>query len=399
MLDIQKEAKILIIFSLFCSFGVSVVFPYIPIFGKEIGMPVILIGNLVVLYYLLQALTRIPLGKLSDLIGHDRPIFIGALIYFSSGVSFLLSMMFWPMLFIGEMLLGIANSVTWVTIPSYITEAKNALPTFTFTVALGWLIGSPVGGYIKDNSGMSMVFLTLFFVSLVLIYLSWLFYSEANAQTKRTSVRDFIKMANVSPSSLPIYPSFRSYLDAWELFKTNQHILFASLFSFVVFMTFGLGASIVPLYFSEVGISSFFIGILVSIRLATNTFIKLCCNYFTKRFGNYKVLIVSTVIAGMFVSFLALSESFVLIAIFSALWGFGSGLYLPIVFKIIGDHSTKEERGVAMGIRGTLGTFGAAFGTWMFSSIAASLSLSSSLLIAGFFAIICSLLLGVLSKS
>ncbi len=395
---LEKDAKILIVFSLVCTFGVSNIIPYVPIFGREIGMPVALIGNLVLLYYLLQAVTRIPLGRLSDLIGHHKPVLLGSLLYLFSSLAFLASMKIWPLLFVGEIFLGLANSITWVTIPSYITSSSNALPVYSFSVGLGWLIGSPTGGYIKDAFGMEWVFLTLMVVALVLIYLSWLFYFESRDLNRRESVKNFIRMSSVSPSTISIYPSLKSYLESWRLLRTNSALLFASLFSFIVFMTFGLGASIVPLYFSEIGVASFLIGILVSIRVATSTFIKLTCRKLTKSFGNYKVLIVSTVIAGVFIVLVSQTEQFLLLAIFSALWGLGSGLYLPIVFDIIGKNTEEEDRGIGMGIRGTLGTFGAAFGTWAFSSVAGSFSLSTSLLAAGVFAALGSIILGVIFR-
>jgi predicted MFS family arabinose efflux permease len=164
-------------------------------------------------------------------------------------------------------------------------------------------------------------------------------------------------------------------------------------------MTFGLGASVVPLYFSEIGIASFLIGMLISIRVATATFVKLTCKKLTKSFGNYKVLIVSTVFAGIFIVLVSLTSNFVLLAIFSALWGLGSGLYLPIVFDIIGKNTDQKDRGIGMGIRGTLGTFGAAFGTWAFSTVAGTFSLGQSLFAAGIFAGLGSLLLGVLFRN
>ena len=138
MLEINKDVKILTVFSALCTFGVGSIIPYIPIFGQEIGMPVVLIGNMVLLYYLLQAMTRIPLGKLSDLVGHHKPVFLGSLLYLFSSLAFLLSIKIWPLLFLGEIFLGLANSITWVTVPSYITSFSNALPMYSFAVSLGW---------------------------------------------------------------------------------------------------------------------------------------------------------------------------------------------------------------------------------------------------------------------
>lgn len=398
MFKINRDAGILVVFSLICTFGVSNIVPYIPIFGREIGMPVALIGNLVLLYYLLQSVTRIPLGKLSDLIGHHKPILLGSLLYLFSSLAFLLSMKFWPLLFLGEIFLGLANSITWVTVPSYITSSSNALPIYSFSVGLGWLIGSPTGGYVKDAFGMEWVFFTLFVASLVLIYLSWLFYYESSDLSRRESVRSFIKMSSFSPSGMPVYPSMKSYIHAWRLLKSNRELLFASLFSFIVFMTFGLGASVVPLYLSSVGIASFFVGILISIRVATSTFIKLASDKLTEAFGNYRVLVTSTVVAGAFIVLVSLTEQLVLLGVFSALWGLGSGLYLPIVFDIIGKNTEESERGIAMGVRGTLGTFGAAFGTWAFSTVAGSFSLSGALFSAGLFAAAGSVLLAFLFR-
>lgn len=393
MFKISKDARILIVFSLVCTFGVSNIVPYIPIFGREIGMPVALIGNLVLLYYLLQAVTRIPLGKLSDLIGHHKPVLLGSILYLFAALTFLASMKIWPLLFLGEIFLGLANSITWVTVPSYITSSSNALPVYSFSVGLGWLIGSPTGGFVKDRFGMEWVFFTLLLVSLVLIYLSWLFYFESSELSRRESAKNFIRMSSVTPSTIPIYPSLKSYFHAWELVKKNKELLFASLFSFIVFMTFGLGASVVPLYLSSVGIASFFVGILISVRVATSTFIKLASRRLTEAFGNYKVLVTSTVVAGVFIVLVSLTENLVLLAVFSALWGLGSGLYLPIVFDIIAKNTKEEERGIAMGVRGTLGTFGAAFGTWAFSTVAGSFSLAGALFSAGVFAALGSLVL------
>lgn len=398
MLEINKDVKILTVFSALCTFGVGSIIPYIPIFGQEIGMPVVLIGNMVLLYYLLQALTRIPLGKLSDLVGHHKPVLLGSLLYLFSSLAFLISIKIWPFLFLGEIFLGLANSITWVTVPSYITSFSDALPLYSFAVSLGWLVGSPTGGFIKDAFGMKWLFFMLLLVAVLLVYLSWLFYFESSKLSRRESVKNFIKMSSVTPSTIPIYPSMKSYIPAWRLLTGNKELLFASLFSFIVFMTFGLGASIVPLYLTGVGIASFLVGVLVSIRMTTATLIKLFCRKFTDAFGNSTVLVAGTASAGLFIVLFSRTDQLIVLMILSALWGIGSGLYLPITFDIIAKNTEESDRGMAMGIRGTLGTLGAAFGTWTFSTVAGSFSLAGALLSAGLFAAMASLLFGFLFR-
>ena len=395
---IKRETLILVAYATVTSFGVSMVSPYIPIHAKEMGIPISIIGYMVVVYYLLQTLTRIPLGKLSDLIGHHRPVFLGAICYSISSMSFILSTQIWPLLFIGQSFLGLANSITWVTIPSYITQNKKAVPVYTFSIGFGWLIGSPVGGYIKDNLGMGWLFIALMLASVTLLILSLLFYHESQDSSIRQSVISFLKLSKFAPTSLPIYPSMKSYGQAWKLLKNNQNLLIASLFSFLVFMTFGLGSSILPLYYTEIGLSSFLIGILISTRVSTSTLIRLISSSVSAKFGGVRILVISTVCVGVSMILTALTDSYALITLLSITWGLGSGFYLPIVFNIIGESTNSEERGVAMGVRGTLGTFGAAFSTLVFSNIAQNVNLSFSLLLAGAFAALGSIALGFFRK-
>lgn len=398
-LELSWEAALLIAFAVLTTFGVSVVFPYIPVHGKEIGMPLALIGNLIVMYYLLQALSRVPLGQVSDTIGHHRPILLGAIIYFLAAVAFVLSDISWPLLFLGEICLGIANSITWVTIPSYITDLDGIMPLFTFSLGVGWLIGSPLGGLIKDNLGMVWVFRTLLIVSVLLIILGLAFYHRYSEEASfRAALGSFFKVEECCPGSVSPYPSLSSFVDSWQLMASNLEVLIAGLFSFLVFMTFGLGASILPLYFSQVGFSSFIIGLLVATRTATSTGIRLFSNRIQRRFGGSAALVVSTALVGLAMILISRTPNLKLVVAISAFWGLNAGIYLPIVFKMIGDNTSQESRGLAMGIRGTMGTMGAAFGTWFFSLLAGQLTLASSLLIAGSSTIVGAFLLGWLYR-
>jgi len=396
---IPKEAWVLITFSIVCTFGVSAVFPYIPIHGSEIGISVTIIGHLIVLYYLLQAITRIPLGRLADLVGHHKPIFLGSFFYLLAAAFFILSGRLWFLLFIGEFFLGLANSITWVTVPSYITDISGAIPIYTFSLGVGWLLGSPVGGYVKDGLGMVWVFGILLVASLILLVLSLIFYHLDQRSGKlRHTVKYLLSTpfnsARFAPLYLPLYPSIKSYLRGWQLLRSNRPLLIASSFSFLVFMTFGLGASILPLYLSEVGLTSFLIGILVALRTGTSTAVRLYAEKVAERVGYTPALVGSTILVGGSMIGVASLETFLPIAVLSAFWGIFGGIYMPIVFNMIADNTSREDRGIAMGLRGTFGTLGAAMGNWVFSFLAHQLSLSLALIAAGAFAAVGSILLG-----
>lgn len=69
--------------------------------------------------------------------------------------------------------------------------------------------------------------------------------------------------------------TFTSYSDAFDLLRTQEKVLIASLASFIMFMAFAMGSSLVPIYFSEIGLGSLLIGLLISIRTGSATLIRL----------------------------------------------------------------------------------------------------------------------------
>ncbi|KXB04889.1 hypothetical protein AKJ49_01605 [candidate division MSBL1 archaeon SCGC-AAA382A03] len=61
---------------------------------------------------------------------------------------------------------------------------------------------------------------------------------------------------------------------------------------------------------------------------------------------------------------------------------------MPVVFNLIADATTETERGVAMGLRGTMGTAGSAIGVLIFMNIAGAFSVAFSLTLFGVFVLV-----------
>lgn len=352
-------------FAAVSSIGASMIMPYIPVYGREIGMSVGLVGYLVFIYYGVEALTRVPVGSLSDVIGHSKVILVGGVSLLLAGVSYLLSSEVSQLLFVAQLFFGVGISITWVTIPSFVTKMEHSVSKYTFSVGLGWLIGPPIGGFIKDSWGMFVLFWIFFFINVVIVVISILFYvfNDDDSEVEIVEVRNGL---NVSKILFYIITPFKR---AYPLLKKKK-IFLASMVSFIMFMIFAMGASLIPLYLDEIGLIGLQIGILQSVRTSSSTGIRLGTNKILRYADDMTILGIGMGLTGISIVLIPLTEIRIILGILSVTWGLGGGLYLPIVFDLIGKCTEPEERGLAMGLRGTMGTLGSAIGVLVFSNIA-----------------------------
>ena len=370
-------------FAAVSSIGASMILPYIPVYGREVGMSVGLVGYLVFMYYGIEALTRVPVGSLSDIIGHSKVILIGGLSLLFAGVSYLLSSQVSQFLFVAQLFFGLGISITWVTIPSYVTKMDHSVSKYTFSVGLGWLVGPPIGGFIKDSRGMFALFWTFFSINVIILLISVLFYfinSEGDFKNSR-------KLRGNFGGYRVLFNIFKPFKEAYPLLKKKK-ILLASMVSFIMFMIFAMGASLVPIYLDEIGFIGLGIGILQSVRTSCSTGIRLGTNRIIKYADDITILGLGMGLTGLSIVLIPFTEIKIILVVLSAMWGLGGGLYLPIVFNLIGNCTKPEDRGLAMGLRGTMGTLGSAIGVLVFSNIANNYGVQFSLKTLGIIVLI-----------
>lgn len=396
MISLKREGKLLVAFATLSSLGVSMILPYIPVFGKEVGMPIWLVGYLVFAYYGIEVITRIPIGLLSDIFSYTIVVLAGAISFLTASIFYLTSSAGWYFILLAQVFLGLGISITWVTIPSLITILESSLSVYTFSVGLGWLVGPLIGGFVKGNFSMYTLFLVFSMLSIPLVILTLLFVKSVEGSfiptysKENPSKFEKTKDSPVVPTSIPqvFSLSAQSFKDAFELLRENRKIAFASLVSFIMFMGFAMVNSLMPLRFDGIGLGSFLIGVLLTLRTGTGTIIRLGTEKILKIGEKVTILIGGTILSGLVVLIISNVSYFPLLVILMMIWGLAGGIYLPVVFSLIADATSESERGVAMGLRGTMGTGGSAIGVLVFMNIAGEFSVSLSLFIFGIFVLV-----------
>ncbi len=378
----KKTFWLLTLFAFVSSAGSSMIMPYIPLYGQEIGMSVALTGILVFLFYGTDTVFRIPIGSLSEIIGYNRIVLFGGLAMLVASGLYLISEPIPKLLFLAQMFFGLGFSITWVTIPSYVTIQKQSLSIYSFFVGLGWFVGPPAGGYIKGNLGMYDLFLTFALISILLVLLSIIFYyMEASNGSGRKKDRQY-SLERIFVETI------RAYARGIKISLKGGRVAVAFGVSFVMFMSFSMAFSLVPIYFGSVGILSFQIGILQSMRSGSSTLIKLAVGKILGKIGDVTVLTIGMLGTGLSILLISMTDSFYLFLLLTMTWGLSSGMYFPIVLDLIAKGTTEKERGVAMGVRGTVGTLGSSIGVLLFSFLADEMSLKISLSSVGLFVIV-----------
>ncbi len=371
MVYLQKKVALVIILGFILSFSVAVIIPYIPLYGEELGLSVSVIGYIVATYHLIQFFGRIPMGSFSDIFGYGKIIAFGALSLFLGMIFYNLTPKLWPLLFLGQIMIGIAICMTWVTLPSFVTRfGPKKVPMFTFVISWAYAFSVPLGGVIKDLLGMRSIFLLGGLLSLPALLIAFLIFKNGKSQQKDTEK----PKKSLSITSM--------YKDAFRTLKSRK-VLRASLYSFLMFMNFNIAISLVPLYLSGLGFSASFIGAFHFARMGTGSTIRLFVKRVKNRINKELILIATTLFSGVVLSILSRLESQWVIIFLAVIWGLVSGLYHPIVFELIADGTIDEDRGKGMGIRGTLGTMGSFTGIVIFSNLAEIWSVRTSILLSG----------------
>ncbi len=370
----KKSFWLLTSFALVSSVGSSMVMPYIPIYGKEIGMSVALAGILVFVFYGMDTLARIPIGSLSGLIGYHRVVLGGGISLFAASILYNISDPYPKLLFLAQLFFGVGFSMTWVTIPSYITLKKQSLSIYSFFVGVGWFLGPPLGGYIKDSIGMGSLFIGFFIHAVILILIAVLFYF-----VHRPNFDYGKKIDNFSTEVA------NSFIQGVKIAMKGGRVVIAFAVSFIMFMAFSMAYSLVPLYFEAVGLISFQIGILQSFRQGSSTIVRLGLKKILSIADDVTVLTVGMFGTGLSIILISMIESQIWLTVFSVMWGLSAGMYFPIVIDLIAKGTDEKERGIALGVRGTIGTMGSAIGVLLFSGLADTFSVHFSLTLVGTF--------------
>ncbi len=324
----MKQFWGIIVATFLLSLGMGIISPILPPFARSLGASGLWIG----LVFSGMNLVRVFLGPVIGRI-YDRTLktrfllLIGVVFYTISAIIFVYSK-WYQLLFGARLVQGIALSfifpVAGTTIAMLAPEGRVSTFIGGYSTAffLAFGLGPTFGGWLADNYGVRVTFLTLILLGILAFITVSGFVSDAESKKKRTERK-------------PV-----TFIEALR----NPTVLALMLYRIVFAMARSTVFSFFPILGIMRGLNNTQIGLVVSLQMLLMSFLQFPAGWFADRVERKFLILYSTLIATavtlIVLPFLNTFDGFMILSIFFAL---ASALSAPTALGMAAVEGAKNE--------------------------------------------------------
>ena len=324
--------------------------PTLSVYSEEVTRDLSVVGTIISMYGLWQAVARYPLGILSDLVGR-RKIFI-ILGFLASAVGAFVMMNAngkWGLIF-GRGITGLSAAVWVLVIVGFASlfppeTAVKMTAMMNIVNAFGRALATGTNGLLNDLGGYDLAFT----VAIIFSMLAILFFLPIKDPKREPRKPDLKALWKLSSRPDVILPALLSAL--------LQIVSTAAMFTFVPIIARGFGASDTTI--SLMTMMNVFIGVLGNLLIS----------FLTSRIGNRPVLLGGLSLTAVGVILIATSTNYPVL--FGAMFFLGLGwTTISILMGMSIRYVREEDRSTAMGLHQSVYGFGMFFGPFLSGYIA-----------------------------
>ncbi len=348
--------------------------PTLPSHLESMTSSLAMVGVVLSMYGLLQALLRIPVGIMVDASGWAKPFIIGGFAFGAAGALLMGLGQSVGIMALGRALTGVA-AATWVPLtavfstlfpPSQVVVAVSLL---MFTSSVGRLLATGVTGVLNDWAGYSLAFY-LATASGLLAIIFMLFTRLERRPPRKASLQSVLSLARRRDVIFPALLNTVAQLGTWAI-----------IFGFLPILAQTLGATDTAK------------SLLMSSHLAAFTLGNLLNAFVVKRFRQIPMLLVTFFVASLGIVGSALAPSLVLLFVCTTAIGFAHGFRYPTLMGMSVQRVETSYRSTAMGIHQALYAVGMFSGPWLGGMLADAAGLKFMFYIIGGVSLILSYIL------
>lgn len=332
------------------SFGL--LFPVLPYYAEAMSASPSQIGLILACYSYVTAMALIPIGMLSDRVGH-RTMLIASLIVFS------LAPLLYPLaanltqLGLIRAFHGLASAMFFPAASALAVDTTppehwgEALGYFTTSTQLALVVGPMLGGLLLNHYGFKLAFYSCSAIPLLgLILVLLRLNTIPQKPTEKVASRD-----------------------SWGWLK--QRKVFAGLAS-PFFFTLGSGTilTFMPLYGQGLGINEAEAGIIIAALYAGSTLLRIPGGKLSDKIGRKPVILSGLVVSGaaiILISFITSLPGLITAAVF---YGAGMGIAMSASYALVADLSSPRIRGLTMAVTSSFLHAGLALGPTVMGIVA-----------------------------
>lgn len=335
----------------------------------ELGTDPASIGWIVATYPLVALVLAIPGGRLVDRIGTTLTLVAGVVAMVASGVGYALAASV-PALVLAQMVNGLAEMLVWLALQTIISHAGTGefltrrLASFSLAWGIGTAAGPIAGAWILSAQGFG--------------FLGWSYGGAAvlvlvALLTPRPEPAD-------DPGEARERTSFGASIHGMV---ANPAVFNVLLSTFIALYLNSVRTSFYPLFLTSDGVPVQQVGVLLAVTGIASIVIRVPIPYLMRRIGPGWLLI-----AGMWMSLVPLAltpwlPGFGLLCLAAVLIGLGYGVNAPVTVQLMVQHTARNERGQAMGLRVTSNRLAQVLQPLIFGALVSSVGIGSAFAVSG----------------
>lgn len=336
----------------------------VPLLALNLGASVEFVGTMVALSSMIRLLLVQPVGILCDKI--DKRIFL-----FLGFVSYLIYFLFLifatsPIhILLGRIFQGIGSAMFYTAAISLIlvNAGENtglAVGVYATTMGVGFSIGPIIGGFIAEKMGYDMSYIFSIIIATFAIVLLVLVLKEN-------------KLHLVNHSKLKTDDNI-----SYKLLLKNKELLIACIGAFFISEAIGADTSFFPVLGRELALPEGIIGTILGIRALLSTIVRIPIGKATERISAKKLMMIALGLASLGLFLVPQFRIVWLFPIFLGLEGIGYGIFLTSANIYIGEVTSEENRGAAVGLYNTFSGLGGVLNMTILGLIAGSFGVANT---------------------
>ncbi len=327
--------------------GLYLYYPTLPNYIKTQTSDLAMVGTVLSMYGLWQAIIRLPVGIAEDWVGRRKPFLIGGLALVGIGAFVLGTAGSVHAMVVGRAITGMA-AATWVPLVVLFSslfpreEAVRATGILTVVGSASRMLANSLTGFINQAShGYAMAFFLAALMAAIAILLTLPTPDHRRPPVKAT------------PSSFWRILRNRSVLVPTLLNTVAQHATWATVSSFIFVQAKNFGASDVSQ------------SLLATLNAAIYTVGNLLATLIIRRTGTRSLVLVSFILLAAGIGLAAVAPSMPLIFTATFIIGLASGVNYPILMGMSIEQVPDSERNTAMGLHQSIYGIGMFSGPWL----------------------------------
>lgn len=356
--------------ALLFSTGWRMVIPVIPLFAKQMGATIAIVGLIVTMRGVGTLVMDLPSGMLVASLGNHRTLLLSSVgVVVTAVLTGFLHNVVWLAVF--TFLLGSFQSSWLMSRLNYVRETVplhqrgRALSLIGGSVRIGAFVGPIIGGYAGQYLGLPAVYLVqggIAFVGLMLVLVGRNHFAK---ETPRKSHVPLLRsIGSVAVANRKILLSGGLVMLALNSLRASRQILF-------------------PLWGSSIGLDVGSIGLVIGLSSGIEMLLVYPAGLTMDRLGRKWAIIPCLTILSLSFFLLPLAATFVSLLAIGLLAGLGNGMGSGIVMTLGADFAPDEAAGEFQGLWRLIGDVGTASGPAAVGAIGEAVSLDVSPLLAG----------------